>query len=212
MMSVGEVFADVMETVVAVSPSAANTPAGIIASAKSSAMPFHIFFVPLNIFLPLSFILEINFVFLRKLAGFSHAPGMTDANGLVNLVVPAKSGIVTVTAEGFLATSRTVEVQPDANGVFSTTIGITPMNASVVDGSLKVEEMTYDEIVQAGISITAPENNHVWKFSAELQFVAGPALPFDLDTLPITGYYDDKGNFLGGSGCRFLALLFLVQY
>ena len=126
--------------------------------------------------------------------------GVTDASGTVTVVVPKDVIILSATANGFMATSRKVEVTSDESGRFTYTVGMTPMNVSMVDGSLTVEEMTYDQIVDAGINITAPDNNHVWKFAAELEFVAAPALPFDIPNLPITGYFDDDGNYLGGFG------------
>lgn len=123
-----------------------------------------------------------------------------DADGVVTAVLPADTVTVSVTAEGFIATSRSVAVTPDENGCFSYTVGMTPMNVSLVDGSLSVEEMTYDEIRAAGIDVTDPDNNHVWKFAATLQFVAGPAFPFDLPELDVTGFFNSKGSFLGGTG------------
>lgn len=126
--------------------------------------------------------------------------GITANDGTFTAVLPKGEVNVAATADGYLATSRSVTVDSDESGHFAYTVGMTPMNVSMVDGSLSVTEMTYDEIVDAGIDVTDPDNNHVWKFSVELEFVAAPALPFDLPSLPITGYYNSAGTFLGGSG------------
>ena len=122
---------------------------------------------------------------------------MTDENGRAVLVAPLGECTVSVTAEGYIATSRAITVAADEQGAFAQTIGLRPMSVSTVDGSLSVEEMTYDEILEAGIDVSDPDNNHVWKFAATLEFVAGPALPFEL---PVTGYFNEAGEFISGSG------------
>ena len=122
---------------------------------------------------------------------------VSNAAGTVSLVVPVGTVTVAVTADGFIATSRSVSVEPDETGCFSYTVGMTPVNVSLVDGSLTVDEMTYDEILRAGIDVTDPDNNHVWKFAATLEFVAGPALKFDI---PLEGWFSSSGKFLGGTG------------
>lgn len=126
---------------------------------------------------------------------------LTGADGTATFAVPLGNCTVSVTADGYLSTSRPITVEPEADGTFTCTIGITPMNVSLVDGSLTAEEMTYDEILAAGIDVINPDNNHVWKFAAELEFVAAPAFPFELGTLPLTGYYNSVGDFVGnGTG------------
>lgn len=122
---------------------------------------------------------------------------MTDANGQAFFVAPLGDCTVSVMAGGYIAVSRAVAVTADEQGTFAQTIGLRPMSVSTVDGSLSVEEMTYDEILAAGIDVTDPDNNHVWKFAATLEFAAGPALPFEL---PVTGYFNGAGEFISGSG------------
>ena len=125
---------------------------------------------------------------------------VADVDGKITAVVPIGEVTVAATAEGYMATSRSATVVADETGAFAYTVGMTPMNVSLVDGSLTVKEMTYDEIIAAGIDVTAPDNNHVWKFAATLEFVAAPAFPFDLPALPIEGYFNGAGTFLGGTG------------
>lgn len=125
---------------------------------------------------------------------------ITGDNGTVTAVVPIGEITVSAIAEGFMSSSRSVTVEPDEAGKFDYIMGLTPMNVSLVDGSLSVEEMTYSEILAAGIDVTDPDNNHVWKFAAELEFVAAPALPFDIPNIPVTGYFNGTGKFIGGAG------------
>lgn len=121
----------------------------------------------------------------------------TNENGQVTAIVPLGENTVSVTANGYAATSRMVRVESSENGVFTHTIGLMPVGVSAVDGSLSYTEMTYDEIIAAGIDVNDPENQHVWKFAATLEFSVGLAAPFELD---LTGYFNGNGKFLGGSG------------
>ncbi len=122
---------------------------------------------------------------------------VTDSVGQVTVVVPIGDCTVSVVADGYVSTGRAVTVEPEDDGTFAYTVGLAAVNVSTVDGSLTSTEMTYDEILAVGIDVTDPNNEHVWKFAAELHFVAGAALPFDL---PVVAYYNEAGDFLGGSG------------
>ena len=100
--------------------------------------------------------------------------GFTDKNGLVKLTIPRKDCTVYVAADGFASTTRAVSVDPrNRTGV---TVGLMPMDVSVVGGELTVKEMTYEEIVEAGIDVTAPGNEQVFSFQTELTFVAAPGM------------------------------------
>lgn len=122
---------------------------------------------------------------------------VTDSSGVITAVVPIGEITVSAVCEGYVSNGRAVTIEPEADGTFTLTIGLRPINVSFVDGSLSSTEMTYDEILAAGIDVTNPDNEHVWEFAATLEFVAGPALPF---TLPITAYVNSAGDFVGGSG------------
>ena len=123
---------------------------------------------------------------------------VTAEDGTATFVVPVGQRNITATAEGFLAVSRSVNIQRDKEGNASYQLSMTPMKASLVDGSLSVTEMTYDEIVGAGIDPNDPANQHTFKFAAKLGFVAAPSLPFD--PISLTGYFNSAGDFLGGEG------------
>ena len=121
----------------------------------------------------------------------------TDENGKASIVVPVGVQSLTAAADGFLPVSRSFTVRPDENGRDSYDLGMTPMGVSMVDGKLTAEEMTLDEILEAGIDPSDPANQHVWKFRTELQFYATPSLKFDL---PVTGYYNGNGDIVGKAG------------
>jgi len=102
------------------------------------------------------------------------AVGFTDQTGLVKLTIPRIDCMLYVAAEGFASTTRSVVVEPRSRtGV---TVGMMPLDVSAVSGELTVKEMTYEEIIDAGIDVTAPENEHVFQFQTELTFVAAPGM------------------------------------
>ena len=135
--------------------------------------------------------------------GYFETTTLTDAGGQATLVVPIGNCTVSATADGFVSAARAVTVEPEDDGTFACKIGLASMDASTVGGSLTSTEMTYDEILAAGIDVTDPDNEHVWKFAVKFHFVAGPALPFDL---PVTAYYNQAGDFVGGSGWGWFSL------
>lgn len=121
---------------------------------------------------------------------------ITDDAGQITVIAPVGEVTVSVVAKGFTAATRSVRVAPDENGAFAQTVGIAPSNVSMVDGSLSYTEMTYEEILEAGIDVSDPDNQHVWKFAAVLEFTAG----LEQFTLPVTSYFNSAGNHVGGSG------------
>ena len=123
----------------------------------------------------------------------------TDADGTASCVVPNGSYSVGTYADGYLVRTVTLEA---AGGTAEHTIGLT--NGSIMSGSLTATEMTYDEIVAAGIDPNAPGNQHVYKFAVELTFTVG----LQSYQLPYTVYKNAQGQILsgGGSGGGFFAL------
>lgn len=117
--------------------------------------------------------------------------GVTDAKGTVSLVVPLGNAVVTVAADGYVARSKDINVEADASGNASVEMGMTPMDVSVVDGSLTVREMTYEEIVEAGIDVTAPENQHVFEFEIVLEFKVAMDIVVER---PVSGYVTNSGK------------------
>lgn len=124
----------------------------------------------------------------------------TDENGTAICVVPNGGYTVGVYADGYLV--RTVTLQAEG-GTAQHTIGLT--NGSIMSGNLTATEMTYDEIVAAGIDPDAEGNQHVYKFAAELTFTVG----LESYQLPFTVYKNANGQILrdaGGCGGGFFTL------
>ena len=119
----------------------------------------------------------------------------TDDSGLARCVVPNGSYTVGVYADGYLVRTITLKAE---GGTAQHTIGLT--NGSIMSGNLTATEMTYDEIVAAGIDPNAEGNQHVYKFAVELTFTVG----LESYQLPYTVYKNANGQILrdqsGGGG------------
>jgi len=117
--------------------------------------------------------------------------GVTGSDGTVELVLPLGSCVVSVAANGFVPRSKDIVVEANDTGAYSCEVGMTPMDVSVVDGSLTVREMTRDEIIEAGIDVNAPENQHLWEFTVVLEFVVAPNV---IARQPVSGYVNQSGQ------------------
>ena len=127
--------------------------------------------------------------------GFDVTTSECDENGTVTLLMPRGEHVVSVTASSYMPTAKNVKVTEGENGTMTATIGLSA--TSLVSGELTATEMTYDEIVAAGIDVDNPDNQHVWKFATVLHFTVG-LKTFDL---PVTaGYRNDAGTFWNGDG------------
>ncbi len=89
-------------------------------------------------------------------------------DGTVVCIVANGTYYISVCADKYIV--RTVCITADG-GVMENTIGLT--TGSIMSGSLTTSELTYDEIIEAGIDPGAAGNNHVYKFATVLSFVAG---------------------------------------
>lgn len=135
---------------------------------------------------------------LRSEDGLFDIAGVTDENGCVMLIAPNTDCRITANAGGYLASERHVTVKPDENSNFEYKLGLSPIGASVVDGSLKVEPMTYQEIIDAGIDVSDPANNHVWKYAITLEFTMGAEE--EPVRCPVEYCVNERGNIVGGGG------------
>ena len=128
------------------------------------------------------------------ISGYDFETVLRANRGTVYCLLPNDIYTVRVAAQGFLTRSVTITCEGEDTEHI---IGLT--NSEVMVGEFSVEEMTYDEIVAAGIDVEAEGNQHVYKFKTELSFVAGPKLY----TLPLTLYKNNNGETVGKSGGGF---------
>ncbi len=127
--------------------------------------------------------------------GFGATTAECDENGTVTLLMPRGDHIVNVTAGEYMPTAKNIKVTEGDNGAMTATIGLS--ETSLVAGKLTATEMTYDEIVAAGIDVSSPDNEHVWKFETTLTFKVG-LKTFELPV--IAGYKNDAGTFKNDIG------------
>ena len=127
--------------------------------------------------------------------GFGATTAECDENGTVTLLMPRGDHIVNAAADKYMPTAKNIKVTEGDNGAMTATIGLS--ETSLVSGELTVTEMTYDEIIAAGIDVSSPDNQHVWKFETTLTFKVG-LKTFELPV--IAGYKNDAGAFSNDIG------------
>lgn len=118
----------------------------------------------------------------------------TGADGSLTVIVPNGSYTIGVYADGYIV--RTIAIVAEG-GTSEHVIGLS--DGSILGGSITAIEMTYDEIVAAGIDVNAEGNQHVYKFAVELTFVAG----LKTYSLPYTVYKNERNEIVGSNGGGF---------
>ncbi|MCD7772083.1 MAG: leucine-rich repeat protein [Oscillospiraceae bacterium] len=112
----------------------------------------------------------------------------SDSTGYAVAVLEKGTYNISVTASSYMP--KTVVVNVNESGEYTIAISTT----SLVVGEITATEMTYDEIVDAGIDVDAEENQHVWKFEATFTFTVGLET-FDVST--ILGYSSSSSSSSG---------------
>ena len=97
----------------------------------------------------------------------------TTENGTGSISVPSGLYDIQVEKDGY--TVRTFSYELSAGEFEVPLIGLS--KSSVVIGNMVVSEMTQDEIIDAGIDINDPDNQHVFKYQITLVFRDGPEIP-----------------------------------
>jgi len=113
---------------------------------------------------------------------------VTDENGQVAIVLPVGDQSISVYAPGCLTRNLTVSILAGENRVPQ--IGLSEI--PVYDAQITSKEMTLEEIIEAGIDINDPSNQHVFKYELHLGFEA------EIDWASIIAYFNTDGKFLGG--------------
>lgn len=97
----------------------------------------------------------------------------TTENGTGSISVPSGLYDIQVEKDGY--TVRTFSYELSAGELEVPPIGLS--KSSAVIGNMVVSEMTQDEIIDAGIDINDPDNQHVFKYQITLVFKDGPEIP-----------------------------------
>ena len=117
-----------------------------------------------------------------------------DANGKLSQILPVGNIKISVYASGYQTRNISLTIQPGESVI--PTIGISGQN--LVHGELTATEMTYEEMIEAGIDVSDPDNQHLYKYALVLEFVP------EIDWLSIMYYMGGDGipvvTGTGGSG------------
>lgn len=114
----------------------------------------------------------------------------TNADGNVQFFIPSGTYYIQVEKDGYQL--RGFEYELAAGESTLPDIGIA--TESLVQSSLTVEEMTKDEIVDAGIDMNAPGNEHIFKWEVTLTFSDG----LEIYEIPSITYKNENGDEVGG--------------
>ena len=106
-----------------------------------------------------------------------------DKNGKLSQVLPVGNVKISVYASGFKTRNISLVIQAGENEI--PTIGISSKN--LVHGELTAKEMTYEEMIAAGIDVTDPSNQHLYKYALVLEFEP------EIDWLSIMYYMGTDG-------------------
>ena len=111
---------------------------------------------------------------------------ITNEKGQISQVLPVGQWTVSVYAEGYLV--RNVKITVEAGEQDIPPIGIS--DKPLVDASITTKEMTYEEMIEAGINVDSSENKHYYEYKVEIRFHE------TLDILSFVSYGDGEGNII----------------
>ncbi len=112
----------------------------------------------------------------------------TDAQGQASVILPVGSQMVSVYAAGCLTRNINITISAGINEIQQ--IGLS--DQPTYDAQITSEEMTIDEIKEAGIDTSDPSNQHVYKYELKLEFEP------EVDVSSIIAYFNADGTYLGG--------------
>ncbi|WP_444433061.1 leucine-rich repeat protein [Ruminococcus sp.] len=112
----------------------------------------------------------------------------TDSNGKVSIVLPVGKQTISVYADGCITRNTKITVKSGINDIPKIGLSEKP----TYDAKITSKPMTIEEIKEAGIDTSAPENQHVYKYELKLDFDP------EIDTSSIISYFNSEGDYLGG--------------
>ena len=113
---------------------------------------------------------------------------ITDGDGKASQILPVGQWPIAVYADGYLVRNITITVNAGEQDI--PTIGIS--DKPLVDAKITTTEMTYEEMVEAGIDVNSSENKHYYKYEVKILFHE------ELD-LSFVSYGDGEGNIIATS-------------
>lgn len=110
----------------------------------------------------------------------------TNAGGEASQRLPLGNISVSVVASGYLARNFTYKIE--GNTVSVPVIGLSA--EPLVDAQIIVDRMSKEEIIEAGIDVEDPENQHIFKYETTLVFEAEQ----ETYSYDFTFFWDDKND------------------
>ena len=113
---------------------------------------------------------------------------VTGDDGMVTLLLPVGKHVIGASAGNYVPTTKNLIVQKTETGAMDAVVGLSAK--PLVTGKLTAEEMTLEEINQAGIDVNASDNQHVWKYSVTFEFIVAG----EIITQPVIVGYKTTSN------------------
>lgn len=115
----------------------------------------------------------------------------TDNTGSVTFKTAAGIHTIGVYGDGYLPTEKDCTILAGSGNKFDFTV----VEEDIVTADFTVERMTLDEIVAAGIDITAPENQHIVEVKLDVEYAV-----HESPSAQLTYYVNSSGQVIGGGG------------
>lgn len=115
---------------------------------------------------------------------------LTDENGQAAQALPCGRQTISVYANGYKVRTVSIKIVPGEQTIPN--LGISARD--LVESKVTTKEMTYEEIVEAGIDTTDPSNQHVYKYEIDIRFAA------EFDWASFMAYFNTNGDYIG---CKF---------
>ncbi len=115
----------------------------------------------------------------------------TDNAGKVTFKTAAGIHTIGVYGDGYLPTEKDCTILAGSGNTFEFTV----VEEDIVTADFTVERMTLDEIVAAGIDITAPENQHIVEIQLDVEYTVHAS-----PSASLTYYVNSSGKVVGGGG------------
>lgn len=109
---------------------------------------------------------------------------ITDEQGKISQILPVGQWNISVYADGYLV--RNVKITVEAGEQDIPAIGIS--DKPLVDASITTKEMTYEEMIEAGIDVDSSENKHYYEYKVEILFHE--------EIFSFVSYGDGEGNII----------------
>ena len=111
---------------------------------------------------------------------------VADADGKISQVLPVGQWPIAVYADGYMVRNLNITIEAGEQDIAPIGISDKPL----VDAVITTREMTYEEMVEAGIDVNHKDNEHFYEYKVEIIFRE------TLDIMSFVSYGDGEGNII----------------